>query len=60
MPANWKTTLFAVVAAIAGFVMFKPEYFAPIIRDVAAYIFAGGLAGLGWQAADKPPAGGAK
>ena len=52
---DWKTTAFSIVAAAAGFVMFKPDYFPPIVVDMAAYIFAGGLAGLGLAARDVKP-----
>ena len=51
---NWKTTVFALVTAFFGFVLFQPAYFPPILRDIAAYIFAGGLAAFGISAADIP------
>jgi len=50
--ANWKTTLTAFVSAFFGFVVFKPQYFSPVMVDVAAYIFAGGLAFFGIVSAD--------
>lgn len=53
---DWKTTAPAILAAFFGFVLFKPEYFPPVVKDVAAYIFAGGLAALGISATSvKPP-----
>ena len=48
---DWKTTIPALVSAIFGFILFKPDYFPPIFQDLAAYIFAGGLAALGINAA---------
>ena len=51
---NWKTTLFGLVAAAAGFVLFSPDLFArwPWIVAVAKYVTVGGLAGIGISAKD--------
>jgi hypothetical protein len=51
---NAKTTICAIVAAAAGFVMFSPDLFAhyPVVLAVAKYIMVGGLAGLGLAAKD--------
>ncbi len=51
---NWKTTISALVAAVAGFVAMHPMYTAhyPIINDIAGYIMVGGLAGIGFAAKD--------
>jgi len=48
---DWKTTLFGVIAALAAFVMQAPQYFPPLAQDIASFILAGGLAGLGITAA---------
>lgn len=52
---NWKTTLSAIVTAIAGFVCFSPELFKPWpwAVEVAKYVMAGGLLAFGIAAADK-------
>ena len=44
---NWKTTMFGIISALAGFVLFSPQYFPPWAIDAAKYIMAGGLLGLG-------------
>lgn len=51
---NWKTSLFAVIAAVAGFIAIHPMYTAhyPILNDIAGYVMAGGLAGMGLAAKD--------
>lgn len=51
---NWKTTASGIVAAVAGFIAIHPQYVAhaPIIGDIAGYIMAGGLAGIGLLAKD--------
>lgn len=51
---NWKTSLFALIAAAAGFVAMHPMYTAhwPIVNDIASYIMVGGLAGIGLAAKD--------
>lgn len=48
---DWKTTVPAVISAFFGFVLFKPEYFFPVVQDIAAYVFAGGLTVFGIYAA---------
>ncbi len=57
---NWKTTLFALITAVFGFVMFSPELFEamPWLIAIAKYIAAGGLIGLGLSAKDKNVTGG--
>jgi hypothetical protein len=51
---NVKTTVFALVAAAAGFIAISPDLFAhyPVLLAVAKYVMAGGLAGLGLAAKD--------
>lgn len=49
---SWKTTLFGIVSALAGFVLFSPSYFPPWAIDAAKYIMAGGLLGLGLSGKD--------
>jgi hypothetical protein len=49
---SWKTLSPAVVSAFFGFVLAKPQYFAPIIQDIAAYACAGGLIVFGIYAKD--------
>ena len=51
---NWKTSVFALIAAAAGFVAMHPMYTAhyPIVNDIASYIMVGGLAGIGLAAKD--------
>lgn len=46
---NWKTTTAGLVTAFAGFVLFSPDLFSrwSWVGDVAKYIMAGGLAGIG-------------
>lgn len=46
---DWRTTLPAVITAAAAFVLFAPQHFDswPVAKDLAAYIFAGGLAAFG-------------
>ena len=52
---DWKTTVPAILAAFFGFVLFKPEYFPPVMQDIAAYAFAGGLAAFGIYANSVKP-----
>jgi hypothetical protein len=54
---NWHGTLAGLVSAFFGFVLFAPEHFDkwPVVRDIAAYVFAGGLAGLGIFSVTKLP-----
>lgn len=51
---NWKTTLLGLIAAGAGFVALHPQYTAhwPVVSDIAGYIMAGGVAGIGFAAKD--------
>jgi hypothetical protein len=49
---NWKTTVTAIVTAVAGFVLFSPQYFPPWAIDVAKYVMLGGLAAFGLTAKD--------
>jgi len=51
---NWKTSLFGLLACVAGFIAIHPMYTAahPIINDIAGYVMAGGLAGIGFAAKD--------
>jgi hypothetical protein len=44
---NWKTTAAAAVSAIAGFVLFDPQWFPLWVVSAAKYVMLGGLAGLG-------------
>ena len=55
---NWKTTMFGIVSALAGFVLFSPQYFPPWSIDAAKYIMAGGLLGLGLAGKDYNVSGG--
>lgn len=50
---DWKTTIYGAVSAFFSFVMFAPQHFQdfPILTDIAAYVFAGGLLGFGISAA---------
>lgn len=52
---HWKTTLSAVVTAVAGFVCFSPDTFRqwPWLVEVCKYVAAGGLLSLGIVAADR-------
>lgn len=54
-----ETTIPALVASFFGFVLFAPQHFNqwPIIQDLAAYFFAGGLAVLGINAVSRPTKG---
>ncbi len=49
---NWRTTVPALVAAGAGFVLFSPQYFAPWLIDLSKYVMLGGLACFGIAAKD--------
>ena len=55
---NWKTTIFGIVSAVAGFVLFSPDYFPPWAIDAAKYIMAGGLMALGLSGKDYNVSGG--
>ncbi len=48
---DWKTILCGIIAALAAFVVQAPQYFPPLAQDIASFILAGGLAGLGITAA---------
>lgn len=51
---NWKTSLFGLLACAAGFIAIHPMYTArwPMVNDLAGYVMAGGLAGMGFAAKD--------
>jgi hypothetical protein len=51
---NAKTTIFGLIAALAGFVSFSPDLFSrwPWMIAVAKYVMAGGMAGIGFAAKD--------
>lgn len=51
---NWKTSLFGLLAAVAGFIAMHPQYTAhwPVINDIAGYVMAGGMAGIGLASKD--------
>jgi hypothetical protein len=49
---SWKTTVLGIASAFCAFVLFSPQYFPPVVLDVAKFVLAGGLAGLGIAAAD--------
>jgi hypothetical protein len=49
---DWKTTTAGIVSAFFTFVLFKPDYFPPIMFDLAAFALVGGLAALGITARD--------
>ncbi len=51
---SWKTTIFGLIIAVAGFVLFSPETFAqwPWMVSLAKYVMLGGFAGLGLSARD--------
>ena len=55
---NWKTTVFSIITAFFGFVLFDPQWFPPIIVSVAKFGAAGGLLGLGLSAKDNNVTGG--
>jgi hypothetical protein len=44
---DWKTTIPALLSAFFGFVLFKPQYFPPVVQDLSLYVFLGGLAVFG-------------
>ena len=48
---DWKTTAFGILAALAAFVEYAPDYFPVILQDISAFVMIGGLAGLGITAA---------
>lgn len=54
---SWKTTVFGIITAAAGFVLFSPGYFPPWALDLAKYIMAGGLMGIGFSAKDSNVSG---
>ena len=49
-----KTTILASITAIAGFILFSPELFEnhPIVKEIAKYVMAGGLAAFGATSRD--------
>jgi hypothetical protein len=51
---NWKTSLFGVISALAGFAIASPELFTKWVWvvPVSKFIMAGGLAGMGFVAKD--------
>jgi hypothetical protein len=49
---NWKTTTAAVVGIVAGFVTFSPQWFHPLIVDIAKYVMVGGFAAIGIMGKD--------
>ena len=52
--ANWRTTLSAMITAIAGFIATNPEFVHnDFVVKVAQYICLGGLTALGINARDK-------
>jgi hypothetical protein len=53
---HWKTSILGIATAFFAFVMFSPQYFAPVIVDLAKFATIGGLAGLGIAAADSSKA----
>lgn len=55
---SWKSTLFASIAVVAGFVLFSPTYFPPWAIDAAKYITLGGLAAWGYTTKDFNVSGG--
>lgn len=50
--SSWKSTSSGLIAAFFLFVAFKPQYFPPILNDIAAFMIAGGLASLGINTKD--------
>lgn len=44
---SWKTTTAAIVGCTAGFITFTPQYFHPMVVDLAKYIMIGGFATIG-------------
>jgi len=49
---DWKTTTSAILTAFFGFVLLSPQYFYPVIVDVAGYAAIGGFIAFGINAAD--------
>ena len=49
---DWKTTTSAILTAFFGFVLLSPQYFYPVIVDVAEYAAIGGFIAFGINAAD--------
>lgn len=54
---DWKTTASAVATAFFAFVAFSPQWFHPLVVDLAKYAAVGGLAVFGVMAKDggQPP-----
>ena len=55
---SWKSTLFAGITVVAGFVLFSPQWFPPVVIDVAKYVTLGGLAAWGYTTKDFDVSGG--
>ncbi len=59
---SYKTTIFAIITAAFGFILFAPEYFqsVPWLIDLAKFGAAGGLVAFGLSAKDNNVTGGSK
>ena len=57
-PLSWRTTVFGLITALAGWVVFSPEIFQqwPWVVSLAKYIMLGGIASTGLAAKDSNPA----
>ena len=53
-PLSWRTTVFGLITALAGWVVFSPEIFQqwPWVVSLAKYIMLGGIASTGLAAKD--------
>lgn len=60
VPRNPKTTAFGIASAGAAFVFMHPQYFSPVAVDVASFVIAGGLAGMGLAGKDHNVSGSGK
>lgn len=50
---HWRTTLFALLAAVFGFIAADPQYFPAVLVDLSHYLTAAGIIGFGMQAQDR-------
>ncbi|MEN6534269.1 MAG: hypothetical protein ABFD89_11445 [Bryobacteraceae bacterium] len=52
--SNWKTSTAGVALSVfLAFVLFAPQYFPPVIIDVAKFVSIGGAAALGIAGFDR-------
>jgi len=58
LPSSWKTTLFGVISAVAGYVALNPSEFPHWMNVASSIVASGALAGLGLSAKDSNVTGG--